>query len=351
MTHVIVSILIAMSAWGSEAASATQSAGTTYSPLPAQDVRSRVMSWVAERGIDDRDTLDSVGTLWSWDDAEPDTQELLDRAVKTTALCDEAFRTLIAACRITDDVFTEPDTAVFGQADGSPFINANVRLFVARYLVQARLYDEALVHFEAIPLEHVIDPATYFFYRAVCEHQLSKRDEALATLDSLLEQTSSVPPRFKTVANLMRYDLRAYRQKSLDEIARKMSDVERRLDLARGGSRVQKVEEEIVAALDKLIDQIEKQSQSAASSGMGSGDQNQSTSPAGDSVVKGTPGAGQVDEKDIGHRTGWGALPPKEETKAKNLINRNFPAHYRQAINEYFKTLANRRAQPNPSSR
>jgi hypothetical protein len=122
--------------------------------------------------------------------------------------------------------------------------------------------------------------------------------------------------------------------------------VERRLDLGRGGAHVQKIEEEIVAALDEMIKQIEEQSQMASSSGMAAGNQNQPTSPAGDSRIKGARAPGSVDEKDIGHKTGWGDLPPKEETKARNLINRNFPAHYREAIDQYFKKLANRRAQP-----
>ncbi len=46
--------------------------------------------------------------------------------------------------------------------------------------------------------------------------------------------------------------------------------------------------------------------------------------------------------KDIGNRTGWGALPPKAEARAKNILNRNYPPHYRRAIDEYFKRLAQR---------
>ena len=43
-----------------------------------------------------------------------------------------------------------------------------------------------------------------------------------------------------------------------------------------------------------------------------------------------------------GNRTGWGALPPKAEARARNILDRNYPAHYRKAIDEYFKRLAER---------
>ena len=60
--------------------------------------------------------------------------------------------------------------------------------------------------------------------------------------------------------------------------------------------------------------------------------------------MKGATAPGDVDKKKLSNRAGWGALPPKEEARAKNLINRNFPSHYRQAVEEYFKKLASRRA-------
>ena len=44
--------------------------------------------------------------------------------------------------------------------------------------------------------------------------------------------------------------------------------------------------------------------------------------------------------KNIGNKTGWGALPPKAEARAKNILDRNYPAHYRRAIDEYFRRLA-----------
>ena len=57
----------------------------------------------------------------------------------------------------------------------------------------------------------------------------------------------------------MQHDLQGLKKDSLSEISRKMKDVERRLGLGRGGQRVQKEEDEIVASLDAIIEKLEQQ--------------------------------------------------------------------------------------------
>ena len=48
---------------------------------------------------------------------------------------------------------------------------------------------------------------------------------------------------------------------SLDEIARMMDDIRRRLALARAGKVVRDEEDEVIAKLEKMIDEMEKQRQ------------------------------------------------------------------------------------------
>ena len=113
----------------------------------------------------------------------------------------------------------------------------------------------------------------------------------------------------------------------------------------RGGERVQKVEEEIVARLDEIIKKIEaQQGGGGGGGGDGQGNSNSSGGPASDSRVKGSTAPGEVDERDIGRKSGWGSLPPKEQAKARNLIDRELPPHYRAAIEEYLRKLAKRPA-------
>ena len=57
-----------------------------------------------------------------------------------------------------------------------------------------------------------------------------------------------------------------------------MQDSERRLDLGRGGQRVQKVQEEIVESLNEIIKKLEQQSNPQAAAGTG-GEQQQPLRP------------------------------------------------------------------------
>ena len=45
----------------------------------------------------------------------------------------------------------------------------------------------------------------------------------------------------------------------LGSIARKMDNIERRLELARGGPKTQKIQKDVVARLDEIIKQLENQ--------------------------------------------------------------------------------------------
>ena len=44
--------------------------------------------------------------------------------------------------------------------------------------------------------------------------------------------------------------------------------------------------------------------------------------------------------KNIGNRIGWGDLPPKEREEAMQQISKEFPSHYRDVIEQYFRRLA-----------
>ena len=75
----------------------------------------------------------------------------------------------------------------------------------------------------------------------------------------LLENESAIPRRYAAVASLMEADIKPLKTDSLDEIARLMEDIERRLKLARAGKRVRQQEDDVVAKLDKMIEKMEEQ--------------------------------------------------------------------------------------------
>ena len=122
------------------------------------------------------------------------------------------------------------------------------------------------------------------------------KTEGLATIEQLLKNTEGVPVRYSTVAALMQYDLESLRDQSLDEVARKMTDVERRLELGRTGQKVQKKEDEIIVTLDELIKKIEEQRRRRGRR-RAAARRTSRARPANDSVIKGSTAPGKVDPK------------------------------------------------------
>lgn len=316
-----------------------------YAPPSAEDARAQVIEAVAARGVKDKAVLEQVAKIWTFGEDEPAARLLLDKVVATYALIDPKADAFVKSCTLLEAPLIAPEPEFLKEVPADDFFARHLKLYYGRYLTERRMYDEGLSTLAGLDAKKLIDPAICFFFRAVCEHQLLKKDEALASVKTLLKNTEAVPASYVTVATLMQYELEGLNEKTLGHIARKMTDSERRLDLGRAGERVQKVQTEIIADLDELIEKLEQQ---GGGGGGGGGDgknkSNQSSNPANDSQVKGQTGKGDVDKKPQGKEGGWGNLGEKEQTKAKNLIGRNFPSHYRQAIEEYFKKQATRPA-------
>jgi hypothetical protein len=320
------------------------SADDVFAPVSASEAQTQALQWVAERGVHDKDLLEQIARQWVFEDSTVPAIEVFQRVVATLKLADPEVAKLMDACQDASPVAAWP-RELLPQSDAmSNFAKQHLRLFVGRFLAQRQLYEEALEVLAAVDPKQVVDPACLLFQRAICEHQLLRKADALKSINMLLNNTQAVPERYKAVATLMHADLEQLKDASLGEVAKKMSDVERRLNLGRPGERTQKVEEEIVEALDEIIKKLEEQQSGGGGGGGQGGNQNQSGGPAGDSSVKGATAPGEVDKKDIGNKAGWGSLAPKKATEAKNVINRNFPSHYREAIEQYFKKLANRPA-------
>lgn len=312
-----------------------------YAPKDFDDVRSEMLEWVAQRGTTDRELLDAVGTLWADPEGPIAGEDIVDRIARTMSLIDPEVRRLMNRARLVDGPLIAPRIEPLLETDSSSFFNLELRVYYGRYLARRRMFDEALEVLEPVDPAMVADPATCLFFRAVCEHQLLMKDQALMTLKQLTQDTERVPVAYSTVAVLMQDELKNLKSQSLDEITRMMSDVERRLGLGRGGQETQKREQEVIAALDEMIKKIE-QSQGGGGGTGGSG--NQSNGPASDSSVAGSTAPGKVDDKDVGNDGGWGDLPAKEQARAKQDIARKFPPQYIEAINRYNRKLATRRA-------
>lgn len=310
-----------------------------YSAPRPEDVRSKVLIWSAEQTATDPARQEALQKLWTWEGEPPASDEVLDRVVESFALWNDQMAQLVAAAR-QPGVFA-PSSDVMKSTN--PFFRANVGLFLGRSFVERRMFDEADDVLKSIDVKEIVDPASFFFYRAVASQALLEIKPALESIDRLLKHTENVPVRYSSTATLMQAELLNLKERSLSEVARLMSDSERRLDLGRAGEKVQGVQERIIDNLDELIKKIEAQSGGGGGGG-GQSNSNQSGSPANDSNVKGQTAPGETDPKKLSKEGIWGNLPEKDAAKAKNEIDRNFPTHYPHAIEAYSKKLAKRAA-------
>ena len=234
-------------------------------------------------------------------------------------------------------------------ANGSipSWLRADLQLICCRYMVHHGLYDEALQRLLPLAQESTSDPATWLFCTGICQHHLMQRSACLETLEKLLEREIELPTRYAITARLMQADIKPFKEDSLDEIARMMNDVERRLALGRAGKTVQEKEQAIVDKLDKMIEKLEEQQQQQQqkqqqkNGGNAKGQKpNQGNKPMDDSQLAEQKGAGDVDQKDIGDGSGWGNLPPAQRQEALQNITKDLPSHFREVIEAYFKRLA-----------
>jgi len=227
--------------------------GTLQAPS-LDAARGQALAWLKGVGKADATTLKNFEALWK----DPD-RPLLDKVTDTLALGDNQAAKLLKQARDPEAPAPTKVPDLLRDAKRPAFYRANLALAYAKALSNRRVYEEALDVLKAAKPDQVVDPAGYFFHKAVAEHALLLPQEASRSIVGVLEDVAEAPERYKLVAMLMLYDMQSWQTKDLGEIARKMDNVERRLELARGGPKTQKIQKEVVARLDEIIKKLEKQ--------------------------------------------------------------------------------------------
>jgi len=311
----------------------------------AQDAaRDQALAWFKTTGKSDATTLQTFDAIWSSD------QAVLDKVTATFCLGDaEAANLMKEAKRVGSPAPLEvPD--LLRDAKKSAFYRSNLTLAYAKALSNRRVYEEALDALNNVKAEQVVDPASYLFHKAVSEHALNDRLAANTTIIRLLDDVADAPERYKMVSALMVYDMLGWQEKDLGWISRKMDNIERRLELARGGPTTQKMQKQVVARLDEMIKELENQQKGGDGNGgncPGGGqpgnNPNNTTRPSApqqDSNGGNGSGPGDVDLRKLKEIADvWGKLPEKDRPKAMMELTRDMPPKYREVIENYFKNL------------
>jgi len=312
----------------------------TWAVPLAADVKAKLDDYATAKQADETIRA-KIAALWP-DEAAPATgAELLERLCTSLSVLEPKAKTVVDFCQNPRTTVELPKFEILADESAPPLVRNNLKLLYGRWLAQNELMDESLEQLKGMTPADVVDPVSLLFHQALAHHNLLEKEPCLSAGAKRMKKEELLPRRYSQLAKLMEADLKPLKPDSLDEIARLMSDVGRRLDLARAGKKVRDEEETIIAKLEKLIEEKEKQQQQQQQQQAGQPQGNQSNNPAQDSKPAGGPrGKGEVDPKNIGKKDGWGNLPPKERQEVLQQIGRELPAHFRETIEEYFKRLA-----------
>ncbi len=308
-------------------------------PTP-EEVRNQVLQWLNAVDVP-ADVVARARLEWPDTRAMPDG-DLLDHIVLTVAIVEPRAERLLKAAHALDRVAIESVPVDWIEESVLLPVRDMIRLWLGREYSRRSMFDEGILQLAELDLMTSVDPATLLFHRAACQYWLLDAEAAIESIDTLLERAEMIPVRYERLARLLRADATSLESESLDHIARRMRDITRRLDLGRAGPKTRGVQDGVIESLDKLITAIEKQQQEqnqSGSGGTGSG-KGGSGQPMQDSRPAGGKGPGEVTRRDLGDGEGWGDLPPHKREEALQQITREFPAHYREVIEQYFKRLA-----------
>jgi hypothetical protein len=314
-------------------------ASAWQSPQP-NHVKTEALAWLDAQKVAPA-VRAKAEAIWSGLLQESTEDDLLMRLARTFALTDPRADRLLEMCSQPRSELMPPSEKWLRNAKLPPLFANNLRLLFGRWLVEASLFDEALEQLSDLAPGDVVAPALLLFNQSVVYHALLRKESGLKTIGSLLQGSQSSPRRYVALAMMMQDDLTGLEEETLDHVTRRMEDIRRRLDLGRAGPKVQKVEKGVIQTLDKLIKKLEDEE-----SQCGGGGNLHPSSPMQRSQIAGGKGPGTVEKKNIGAASGWGDLPPKEREEAMQQIGRDFPSHYRDAIEQYFRRLAAEKNEP-----
>jgi len=324
----------------------------TLESLAPDAAKAKAAEWLKEVGKNDADTMKKFDAIWASE------KTLLDRIGDTLVLGDADAGRLLDEARDPNQPAPTKVPDLLKDPKRATFFRANLAVIYARALAHRRIFEEALDALKSAKVEQVVDPGAYLFHKAVFEHALLKQEDANRTILRLLDDVTDAPERYKMVAALMHFDMLTWRPENdpdiisrLGGVGRIMNNIERRLDLARGGPITQDMQKKVLVNLDQMIKEEEdKQNQQGQGDGEGKGQKKsgknpnnntKATNPQDDSYGGNGSGPGNVDPKKFKELAQvWGTLPEKERAKALQDLTREMPPKHRELIENYFKKLA-----------
>ena len=333
----------------------TPAFGVLQAPAP-DAAKAQALDWLKAVGKTDAASLQAADAVWASD------RPLIDKVAATFALGNADAAKLLAEARNPDAAAPMEAPALVTDDKQAPYFRANFALAYARALSIRNVHEQVLDTLKGVRAEQTVDPATYFFTKAVSQHALIQKDLALDSIDHLLSDVSDTPERYRTVGALMVFDMMNWKDggkdlaSRLDPLTRKMKAVKDRLELSRGGEKTQKMEKEIAFRMEEVIKELENQQKNGGkggnsgncpNGGEGKGnkpnDNTQASRPQDDSLGGNGKGAGQIDMKKLNDTAAkWGKLPEKDRADAMKDLTRDLSPELRDTVERFFRELSSR---------
>jgi hypothetical protein len=333
------------------AADADKKAAPSFGVLSAptaEKAKADAMEWLKSVKADAA-ALAAAEAVWTSDKA------VLDKVAATIELGSPDAAKLLADARDANAAAPQEAPALIKDEKNAPWLRSNFALAYARALSNRKVHEQVLETLKGVKPEQTVDPASFFFFRAVSEHALVMKEAAADDIDHLLSDVADAPERYRTVGALMIFDMLQWKDKGLDPIVRKMNAIKDRLEIARGGEKTQKMQKDVVFRLEEIIKEIENQKKGGGGGNGGNcpgggdkpGNQPGNTlnpqKPAEDSQILGGSGAGKIDLRKLNDVAAkWGKLPEKERADAMKDLTRELTPELRETVEKFFKELATR---------
>jgi tetratricopeptide (TPR) repeat protein len=144
----------------------------------------------------------------------------------------------------------------------NPYLAAESAFYLARAYVEDDDYERALPLLDSViekHSDHTLHLGETLFLRGISQTQMLKRVEAIDSFTEFLEQYPNAPQQMLAAAKQNLELLEQLVLGSINDIHDHMEYSHRRLSLDDSGTQTQEVQDDIVAMLTSLIEEIEKQ--------------------------------------------------------------------------------------------
>ncbi|MGE3182790.1 MAG: tol-pal system YbgF family protein [Phycisphaerae bacterium] len=238
----------------------------------------------------------------------------------------------------------------------NPFLAGYSQYYLARTRVAAGLLEEAESQLqEALLNDDKI--AQYSPHEGAARVLLAHAQFANLRYDDAAQSLAQVEDGrsefLRMTAQQLTLELERREKGTLAEVAAFMDYSADRLGIQDAGARVQARQDQIVAMLDKMIqdkeqqEQQQQQSSSARPQNRQSGKMQPNATPNPSDGRVPPRGKGEIGDLHTAPKAdpgeAWGNMPPAEREKVLERLKERYPARYRQLVEQYYRSMAEER--------